>query len=139
MHPSVIYFRWKVVEFRPACQPPAPAMCSAAVSSIYSLTETVYSQDGVWSLFAGRGLALVFLLNFIAHGSVSRIRQVAPMCTPSNSVVPWHTRVFIPNCISIGSSVFAGLTSVPDTLQTDRGMCGMCSNVPHVRDACYAR
>jgi len=53
------------------------------------LAETVYSQDGVWSLFAGRGLALVFLLNFIAHGSFSRIRQVAPMCTPSNSVVPW--------------------------------------------------
>ena len=41
-----------------------------------------------------------------AHGRFNRIRQVAPMCTPS-SLEP--TQVHTPNGISISSAVFAGL------------------------------
>jgi len=53
------------------------------------------------------------------HGRFSRIRQVAQMCTPSNTCFLGPTRVHNPNCISIGSAVFAGFTVVTDG-QTDR-------------------
>jgi len=50
-----------------------------------------------------------------AHGRFNRIRQVAPMCTPS-SLEP--TQVHTPNGISISSAVFAQLTAAgPYTLQ----------------------
>ena len=48
-----------------------------------------------------------------AHGRFSDIRQVALVCTPPNRPT-WFlgpTRVQIPNAISIGSAVFAHLTT----------------------------
>jgi len=54
-----------------------------------------------------------------AHGRFNRIRQVMPMCTPSNTCFLGPTGVHTPNGISIGSDVFAGLTIVTDRL-TDR-------------------
>jgi len=47
----------------------------------------------------------------VAHGRFNRIRQVAPMCTSSNTWFPGPTRLSIPNCISIDSAVFAQLTT----------------------------
>jgi len=57
---------------------------------------------------------------------------------PSNTWFPWPTRVLNPNCISIGSAVLAGLTSVTDrqTLshrQTDRPRYSAGNNGPHLR------
>jgi len=46
-----------------------------------------------------------------AHVRFNRIRQVAPMCTPSNMCFLVPTRVHTPNGISIGSAVFAHLTA----------------------------
>jgi len=46
-----------------------------------------------------------------ADGRFNRIRQMAPMCTPSNTCFPEATRVHITNGISIGSAVFAQLTA----------------------------
>jgi len=47
-----------------------------------------------------------------AHGRFSRIRQVAPMSTPSHTCFLVPAGVHIPNGISIGSADFAGLTIV---------------------------
>jgi len=74
----------------------------------------------------------------VTHGRFSRIRQVAPMCTPytesqkmvdtatSLSIAGPHVtrstpmRVHDPNCISMGSAVFAQTTAdCPYTLQWD--------------------
>ena len=53
-----------------------------------------------------------------ACGWFSGIRQVAPVCTPSNTCFLGSTRVQIPNCIWICSAVFAQLTAErPCTLQ----------------------
>jgi len=41
------------------------------------------------------------------------------------------TRVLNPNCFSIGSAVFAGLTTVTDR-QTDRPRYSVCNNRPHL-------
>jgi len=49
----------------------------------------------------------------VAHGRFNRIRQVAQMCTPSNTCFHAPTRVHIPNGILIGSAVFAQLTALP--------------------------
>ena len=48
-------------------------------------------------------------------GSFSRIRQVVPRCSPCNTWLIGPARVCSPNGILIGSSVFAGLTGVPNT------------------------
>ena len=117
------------------------------------------------------------------HGRLSRIRQVAPMYTPSNTCLlglcprphPKHlnrfsrfctahsseliyftisrplfplklplsrgsglswflgpTWVHNPNCVSIGSADFAGLTIVTDR-STDRSRYSVCNNRPHLR------
>ena len=52
------------------------------------------------------------------HGRFNRIRQVAPMCTPSNTWFLGPTRVHNPNDISIGSAVFAGSRSPQTNWQT---------------------
>ena len=54
----------------------------------------------------------------LMDGSVVFANQVAPMCTPSNTCLLGPSRVHIPNGISIGSAVFAGLTIL--LWQTDR-------------------
>jgi len=54
-----------------------------------------------------------------AHGQCSGIRQVAQVCTPPSTCFLRPTRILNPNGISIGSVVFAGLTTVTD-IQTDR-------------------
>jgi len=46
-----------------------------------------------------------------AHWRFSRIHQVAPMCTPSNTWFLGPTRSKVQNSISIGSAVFAQLTA----------------------------
>jgi len=43
-----------------------------------------------------------------AHGRFSRMRQMAPMCTPSNTCFLGPTQVHIPNGISTGSAVLQG-------------------------------
>ena len=52
----------------------------------------------------------------VAHGQFSRIRQVAPMCTP---MVPWIHPTRHPKLHLDQYSRFAGLTIVTDR-QTDR-------------------
>jgi len=55
-----------------------------------------------------------------------------PMHTSNlDPMVPW---AHIPNGITIGSAVFAGLTVVIDR-QTDRPRYSVCSNRPHVANA----
>jgi len=51
-----------------------------------------------------------------AHGRLDHVRQVAPMCTPSNTCFLGATGVHIPNGISSGSAAFAQLTA--DSLYT---------------------
>jgi len=51
---------------------------------------------------------------------------------PSNTWFPGPTRVLNPNGISIGSAVFAGLTTVKDR-QTDRPRYSVSNNTPHLR------
>ena len=46
-----------------------------------------------------------------AHGRLDHVRQVAPMCTPSNTCFLGATGVHIPNGISIGSAIFSQLTT----------------------------
>jgi len=46
-----------------------------------------------------------------ARARFNRIRQVAPMCIPSNTWFFWPIRLSIPNGISIGSAVFAQLAA----------------------------
>jgi len=54
--------------------------------------------------------------------------------TPSNTWFPGPTRVLNINGISIGSAVFAGLTSVTQTDRpTDRSRYSVGSNRPHLR------
>jgi len=53
------------------------------------------------------------------------IRQVAPMCTRSNTCFLGPTRVHITNVISIRLSVYAGLTIVTDR-PTDRPLYSVC-------------
>jgi len=48
------------------------------------------------------------------HRQFNRIHQVASMCIPSNTWFLGPIRVHIQNSISIGSVIFAGLTSVTD-------------------------
>ena len=52
--------------------------------------------------------------------------------TPSNTWFPGPTRLLNPNGMSIGSAVFAGLTSVTDR-QTDRPCYSIGNNRPHLR------
>jgi len=59
----------------------------------------------------------------------ARVRQCA---LPSNTGFLGSTRVRIPNGISIGSAVFAGLTVVTDR-QTDRPRYSAGNNRPHLR------
>ena len=54
------------------------------------------------------------------------------ICTPCNTQFSWHTRLSIPNGISIGSAVFAGLTTVTDRL-TDGPRYSVCNDRPHLR------
>jgi len=67
-----------------------------------------------------------------AHGRSNRIRQVALMCTPSNTWLLGPTRVHIPNGISIGSAVFAGITTVTDR-PSDTPRYSVCNNRSHLR------
>jgi len=67
-----------------------------------------------------------------AHGWFNRIRQVAPMCIPSNTCFLGPTQVQNLNGISIGSALFVGLASVTDR-QTDRPRYSVCNNMPHLR------
>ena len=53
------------------------------------------------------------------HRSFNHIRQVAPMCTQSNTWFLGRTRVYHRNGIVIGSAIFAALTCVLNT-QTQR-------------------
>ena len=46
-----------------------------------------------------------------AHGRLSCIRQVAPVCTPPNTSFLGFTRVHQPNGITIGAAIFAQLTA----------------------------
>ena len=48
------------------------------------------------------------------HRQFTRIRQVSPVCTPSNTCFLGPSRVHVPNSISIGSAIFA---ESPYTLQ----------------------
>jgi len=54
------------------------------------------------------------------------------ICTPSNTWCFWPTRVHNLNGISIGSAIFARLTTVTDR-QTDRPRCSVCNNRAHLR------
>jgi len=47
----------------------------------------------------------------VEHGRCSRIRKVAPMCTPRKTCFLGPIRVHNPNGISIGSAVYAKLTA----------------------------
>jgi len=47
-------------------------------------------------------------------------------------MVPYATQAHNPNGISIGSAVFAGLTTVTDR-QTDTPHYSVCNNRPHLR------
>ena len=62
--------------------------------------------------------------------------KIAPshrgILTPSNIWFPWPTRVLNPNTISIGSAIFAGLSSVIDW-PTDRPRYSVTNNRPHLR------
>jgi len=49
-----------------------------------------------------------------AHGWYNGIQQVTLVCTPRNTCFLGPTRVHTTNCISISSTVFAGLTTVTD-------------------------
>jgi len=49
-------------------------------------------------------------------------------------MVPWATRVNIPDSTTIGSAVFAGITVVTDR-QTDRPRYSICSNRLHLASA----
>jgi len=60
---------------------------------------------------------------YLTHGSLGQSQS---------STQSGHTRVLNPNGISIGSAVFAGLTTVTDG-QTDRPRCSVCNNRPHLR------
>jgi len=52
------------------------------------------------------------------RGRFNRIRQVSPMCTPSNARFFGPSQVHIPNSTTIGSAIFAQLTADnPYTLQ----------------------
>ena len=55
----------------------------------------------------------------VVHIRFSGIRQVAPVCTPSNTWFLGPTQVLNPNGISVGLAIFAGLTAVTDR-QTER-------------------
>ena len=71
-----------------------------------------------------------------AHGRFSRVRQVAPMCTPSNACFLEPSQVHTANDISIGSVVFAGLTTAIDRQTdrpTDRPRYPVCNNTWHLR------
>jgi len=67
----------------------------------------------------------------VVHGRLNSICQVAPVCTPPNTCFLGPTRVLDPNGISIGSAVFAGLTSVTDR-QTDRPRYSICNNIGRI-------
>ena len=54
-----------------------------------------------------------------AHGRFTSIRQVSSMCIPSTTCFLGPSGVHIPNGMSIGSALFAGLVSVIDR-PTDR-------------------
>ena len=70
----------------------------------------VITTSGQSNLTTGRVAA--------AHGRFDGIRQVAPVCTPSNTCILGPTRVQIANGITIGSGVFAQLMAKrPYTLQ----------------------
>ena len=83
----------------------------------------------------------------ISHGRKSLYLQWAPFPqkiapshrgrrTPSNTWFLGPTQVLNPNGISIGSTVFAGLTSVTDRRtdrQTDRPRYSVSNNRPHLR------
>jgi len=83
-------------------------------------------------------------MNF-PHGSFSRICQVAPLplCTPSYTWFLWSSLRLCPsNGISIGSSVFVGLTVVTNTqtdTSTNRPRHSVCSSRPCVWYALYGR
>jgi len=62
-----------------------------------------YKVSGQSNLTTGRIAA--------AHGQFSSIGQVAPMCTPPKTRFLGSTGVPIPNGFSIGSAVFAQLTT----------------------------
>jgi len=47
----------------------------------------------------------------LTYGSVVNINQVAPVCIPCNTWFHGPTRLSFPNCISIGTAVFAQLTA----------------------------
>jgi len=51
---------------------------------------------------------------------------------PSNTSFLGPIRVHDPNGISIGSAIFAGLTTVTDR-QTDRRRYSVCNSRPHLR------
>jgi len=63
----------------------------------------------------------------LTKGHINRIRHVAPMCTPSNACFLGPSQVHIPNGISNGSAIFAGLTIVTDLL-TDGPCYSICNN-----------
>jgi len=64
----------------------------------------------------------------IAHRSF----HVASAYTPSNPLFLGITRVFTPNGIAIGSSIFAGLTAEPNTDKQTTLRHDVCSNSPHL-------
>jgi len=47
----------------------------------------------------------------LTDGSVVNIYQVAPVCVPCNTWFHGPTRLRFPNCISVGTAVFAQLTA----------------------------
>ena len=78
------------------------------ITAVYCLQLTMIdkvARYNKWSKYLDKGRIAA------AHGRFSRIRQDAPMCTPSNTCLLPSTQVHIPNGISIGSAVFAGLVS----------------------------
>jgi len=66
----------------------------------------------------------------VATARVAGAEQIDPSYSPADADVPpsnilWSTRVYSPDCTTIGSSVIAGFTDKHTTERRD-----MCSNSP---------
>ena len=68
----------------------------------------------------------------VAHRQFSRICQVAPMCTPSNTWFRGLTRLSISNGMSISSVILQGSRSWQTDQPTDHAT-PVCNNRPHLR------
>ena len=100
-----------------------PAVCRLDEMT-YNAAETCRFQRKLTSCYVTATVEATARIAAAAHGSFSRTRQMAPVCTP----ILGQTQVYTPNGIWIGSAVFAGLTVVTST-QTDRGLSACVTSV----------